>query len=427
MPIIVSVRGREVLDSRGNPTVETEVMTESGAFGRAIVPSGASTGEKEAIELRDGDKKRYGGKGVLRAVENVNTVIAEALRGMCVYDQAAIDKTLIELDGTPNKAKLGANAILSASLACAIAASDYFGMPLYRYLGGFNARKMPVPMMNILNGGAHADWCVDIQEFMIIPLGAPSLKEAVRMGAETYRELKMVLKEKGYATSVGDEGGFAPRLSRNEEAFQLIVEAIKRAGYEPGKDICLGVDVAASEFYCDGKYKFEGKLVDADYLIDYYAKMVEKYPLISIEDGLGERDWDGFKKLTERLGAKVQLVGDDIFVTNVKLLKQGIDKGVANAVLIKLNQIGTVTETFEAMELAKKAGYAAVVSHRSGESEDTSIADVAAAFNAGQIKTGSLARTDRVAKYNRLMRIEEELGEVAEYDGKDAFYNIKRK
>lgn len=427
MPIIVSVRGREVLDSRGNPTVETEVMTESGAFGRAIVPSGASTGEKEAIELRDGDKKRYGGKGVLRAVENVNTVIAEALRGMCVYDQAAIDKTLIELDGTPNKAKLGANAILSASLACAIAASDYFGMPLYRYLGGFNARKMPVPMMNILNGGAHADWCVDIQEFMIIPLGAPSLKEAVRMGAETYRELKTVLKEKGYATSVGDEGGFAPRLSRNEEAFQLIVEAIKRAGYEPGKDICLGVDVAASEFYQNGKYKFEGKLVDADYLIDYYAKMVEKYPLISIEDGLGERDWDGFKKLTERLGAKVQLVGDDIFVTNVKLLKQGIDKGVANAVLIKLNQIGTVTETFEAMELAKKAGYAAVVSHRSGESEDTSIADVAVAFNAGQIKTGSLARTDRVAKYNRLMRIEEELGEVAEYDGKDAFYNIKRK
>ncbi|MDD2433994.1 MAG: phosphopyruvate hydratase [Bacilli bacterium] len=426
MPIIVYVHGREVLDSRGNPTVEVEVATESGAFGRAIVPSGASTGEKEAVELRDGDPARYLGKGVQTAVKNVNTVIAKALVGQCVFDQAEIDRILIKLDGTPNKSKLGANAILGASLAVAHAASDYYGMPLYNYLGGFNARTLPVPMMNILNGGAHANWCNDIQEFMIIPVGAKSIKEAIRMGAEVYHNLKDVLKSQKLATSVGDEGGFAPHLEHNEDAFKLIVTAIKKAGYKPGKDICLGIDAAASEFYDNGKYKFEGKLQTSAQMIAFYEDMVAKYPLISIEDGLGEKDWDGWAELTKKLGKKIQLVGDDIFVTNTKLLKEGIEKGIGNSILIKLNQIGTVTETFEAMEMAKRAGYTAVVSHRSGETEDTTLADVAVAFNAGQIKTGSLARTDRIAKYNRLIRIEEELDKVAKYDGMKTFYNLHK-
>lgn len=426
MPIIVYVHGREVLDSRGNPTVEVEVATESGAFGRAIVPSGASTGEKEAVELRDGDPTRYLGKGVQTAVKNVNTVIAKALVGQCVFDQAEIDRILIKLDGTPNKSKLGANAILGASLAVAHAASDYYGMPLYNYLGGFNARTLPVPMMNILNGGAHANWCNDIQEFMIIPVGAKSIKEAIRMGAEVYHNLKDVLKSQKLATSVGDEGGFAPHLEHNEDAFKLIVTAIKKAGYKPGKDICLGIDAAASEFYDNGKYKFEGKLLTSAQMIAFYEEMVAKYPLISIEDGLGEKDWDGWAELTKKLGKKIQLVGDDIFVTNTKLLKEGIEKGIGNSILIKLNQIGTVTETFEAMEMAKRAGYTAVVSHRSGETEDTTLADVAVAFNAGQIKTGSLARTDRIAKYNRLIRIEEELDKVAKYDGMKTFYNLHK-
>ncbi len=426
MPIITHVYGREVLDSRGNPTVEVEVMTNSGAFGRAIVPSGASTGEKEAVELRDGDATRFLGKGVLQAVEHVNGPIAEALIGQYVLDQTGIDHILIELDGTSNKANLGANAILGASLAVAHAAADYLGIPLYRYLGGFNTKVLPVPMMNIMNGGAHANWCIDIQEFMIVPVGAKSIKEAIRMGAEVYHNLKKVLKDKGLTTSVGDEGGFAPILPANEEAFKLIMAAISKAGYQPGKDICLAIDAAASEFYQEGKYKFEGKKISSDELIDFYVKMVEKYPIISIEDGLEEKDWAGWKKLTQRLGAKIQLVGDDLFVTNTKLLKEGIDKGVANSILIKLNQIGTLTETFDAMEMAKRAGYTAVVSHRSGETEDTTLADVAVAFNAGQIKTGSLARTDRIAKYNQLIRIEEELGESARYDGVATFYNIKK-
>ena len=423
MPYIVDVHAREVLDSRGNPTVEVEVITESGVGGRAIVPSGASTGEQEAVELRDGDAKRYLGKGVLKAVKNVNTIIAKALVGIPVYEQEEIDRILIKLDGTPNKAKLGANAILGASLACAHAAANYYEMPLYRYLGGFAAKTLPVPMMNILNGGAHANWCNDIQEFMILPVGAKSFREAVRMGAEVYHNLKKVLSAKGLVTSVGDEGGFAPHLSCNEEAFKLIVEAIEKAGYKPGKDVCLGIDAAASEFYEAGKYKFEGKKISSTDMIDYYEKMVKKYPIISIEDGLGEKDWEGWKKLTERLGDKVQLVGDDIFVTNTKLLAKGIERGIGNSILIKLNQIGTLSETFAAMEMAKRAGYTAVVSHRSGETEDTTLADVAVAFNAGQIKTGSLARTDRIAKYNQLMRIEEDLGENAVYDGLKTFYN----
>ena len=431
MPVIVDIYAREVIDSRGNPTVEVEVTTESGAFGRAIVPSGASTGEREALELRDGDKKRYGGKGVLTAVENVNEVIAPEIIGMLVDDQVGIDKKLIELDGTPFKKRLGANATLGVSLACARAAADYYGMPLYRYIGGANAKKLPVPMMNVLNGGQHADSSVDFQEFMIMPVGAPSLKEALRWGSETFHALKKVLKDKGHVTAVGDEGGFAPNLSSNEEPLQVIVEAIKAAGYVPGKDICLAMDVAASEFYNPETKKYEltksGQGVKTtDEMIAWYEELVKKYPIISIEDGLGERDWDGWKKLTERLGHKIQLVGDDLFVTNPSILKEGIEKGIANAILIKVNQIGTLTETLDAMEMAKRAKYTTVVSHRSGESEDTTIADLAVALNAGQIKTGSMSRTDRIAKYNQLLRIEDELGETAIYPGLDAFYNIKK-
>lgn len=431
MPVIVDIYAREVIDSRGNPTVEVEVTTESGAFGRAIVPSGASTGEREALELRDGDKKRYGGKGVLTAVENVNEVIAPEIIGMLVDDQVGIDKKLIELDGTPFKKRLGANATLGVSLACARAAADYYGMPLYRYIGGANAKKLPVPMMNVLNGGQHADSSVDFQEFMIMPVGAPSLKEALRWGSETFHALKKVLKDKGHVTAVGDEGGFAPNLSSNEEPLQVIVEAIKAAGYVPGKDICLAMDVAASEFYNPETKKYEltksGQGVKTtDEMIAWYEELVKKYPIISIEDGLGERDWDGWKKLTERLGHKIQLVGDDLFVTNPSILKEGIEKGIANAILIKVNQIGTLTETLEAIQMAQKANYTAVVSHRSGETEDTTIADIAVATNAGQIKTGSASRTDRIAKYNQLLRIEDELGDTAIYPGLDAFYNIKK-
>ena len=426
MSQIKGVFAREVLDSRGNPTVEVEVVTVSGAWGKAIVPSGASTGEKEALELRDGDKTRYMGKGVLKAVKNVNEIIAPRIVGMLVDDQVAIDRTMIELDGTPNKSKLGANAILGVSLACAHAAANFYRVSLYRYLGGFNAKTLPTPMMNIMNGGAHANFCTDIQEFMIMPVGAPTFKEALRMGAEVYHNLKNVLKEKGLSTAVGDEGGFAPKLENNEEALKCIMEAITRAGYVPGVDVKLALDVAASELYDEetNTYKVDGKQLMASELVEYYDYLVKKYPIISIEDGLDEFDWDGWKLLTELLGDRVQIVGDDLFVTNPAILSEGIKKGVANSILIKLNQIGSLTETFDAMEMAKKAGYTPVVSHRSGESEDTTIAHVAVAFNAGQIKTGSLARTDRIAKYNELLRIEEELEAAGKYAGLDAFYNL---
>ncbi|HNZ77168.1 MAG TPA: phosphopyruvate hydratase [Bacilli bacterium] len=431
MPFIKEIYAREVLDSRGNPTVEVEVYTESDGFGRAIVPSGASTGEHEAVELRDGDKNRYLGKGVLQAVENVNEVIAPELIGMNVFDQVGIDQTMIELDGTPNKQKLGANAILGVSMAVARAAADLCGLSLYNYLGGFNARQLPTPMMNILNGGSHADNNVDFQEFMIMPVGASCFKEAIRMGAEVFHNLKKVLKAKGYNTSVGDEGGFAPNLGSNEEAIQVIIEAIKNAGYVPGKDIFLAMDVASSEFYDKAKKKYVlagegGKELDAKELTNFYAGLVEKYPIISIEDGLDENDWEGWKYLTDKLGKKVQLVGDDLFVTNTERLGKGISKGIANSILIKVNQIGTLTETFEAIEMAKKAGYTAVVSHRSGETEDTIIADIAVALNTGQIKTGSMSRTDRVAKYNQLLRIEDELGSTAVYNGLKSFYNLNK-
>lgn len=427
MPTIVEIRGREVIDSRGNPTVEVEVMTAAGAFGRAIVPSGASTGEKEAVELRDDDKKRFLGKGVLKAVNNVNTIIAKAVVGHSVLDQNAIDKLLIKLDGTSNKSKLGANAILGVSMAVAHAAANFLGIPLYRYLGGFNAKKLPVPMMNIMNGGAHANWGIDIQEFMIMPVGAKNIRDAIRMGAEIYHNLKAVLKKEGLPVGVGDEGGFAPVLKQNEQAIKLIITAIEQAGYVPGKDVYLALDVAASELWQQGnKYKFEGKVVTSDDMVDFYEKMVKKYPIISIEDGLGEHDWEGWKKLTARLGKKVQIVGDDLFVTNPAILAKGIAEGLGNSILIKVNQIGTLTETFDAIEMAKQAGYTAVVSHRSGETEDTTLADIAVAFNCGQIKTGSLARTDRIAKYNQLIRIEENLGEVAIYEGLKTFYNIKK-
>lgn len=424
MPYITSVYAREVMDSRGNPTLEVEVETESGAFGRAMVPSGASTGEKEAVELRDGDKKRFLGKGVLKAVENVNEIIAPELIGMRVDEQVAIDHLMITLDGTPNKSKLGANAILGVSMAVAHAAADFFGLPLFRYLGGFNAKKLPTPMMNIMNGGAHAGWCIDIQEFMIMPVGASSLKHAIQMGAEVYHNLKDVLKSKKLTTSVGDEGGFAPTLPTNEDAIKLIMSAIEKAGYVAGKDIMLALDVAASELYEDGMYDFEGTKKTSAEMVEYYAGLVAKYPLISIEDGLSEHDWAGWKLLTERLGSKIQLVGDDLFVTNPAILKQGIQKGIGNSILIKVNQIGTLTETFDAMQMAKEAGYTAVVSHRSGETEDTTLADIAVAFNAGQIKTGSMARTDRMAKYNQLIRIEDELGDTSQYAGLGAFYNL---
>lgn len=428
MSIIDKVYGREVLDSRGNPTVEVEVVLESGAYGRALVPSGASTGEYEAVELRDGDKSRYLGKGVLKAVENVNNVIAPAIVGLNALDQVLVDQTLIELDGTPNKGKLGANAILGVSMATAHAAAEYLGIPLYAYLGGFNGKQLPVPMMNILNGGKHADNNVDIQEFMIMPVGAETFSEALRWGVEIFHSLKAVLKSKGYNTAVGDEGGFAPNLSSNEEALQTIIEAIEKAGYKPGEQVKLALDVASSELYKDGKYHLEGEGVvkTSDEMIDFYEQLIAKYPIISIEDGLDENDWEGWKKLTDRLGSKVQLVGDDLFVTNTEKLAQGIEKGVGNAILIKVNQIGTLTETFDAIEMAKRAGYTAVISHRSGETEDSTIADIAVATNAGQIKTGAPSRTDRVAKYNQLLRIEDELGKVAQYAGEKAFYNLRK-
>jgi enolase len=427
MTIISDVYAREVLDSRGNPTVEVEVLLESGAQGRAIVPSGASTGAYEAVELRDGDKSRYLGKGVLTAVKNVNEIIAPEIIGWDALDQVGIDRRMIELDGTPNKGKLGANAILAVSMAVARAAADAVGVPLYVYLGGFNAKTLPVPMMNILNGGAHADNNVDIQEFMVLPVGATSFAEALRTGAEIFHNLKSVLKAKGLNTAVGDEGGFAPNLGSNEEALATIIEAIEKAGYKPGVDVMLGMDVASTEFYKDGKYHLEGEgrsFTSAEF-VDFLAGLVDKYPIISIEDGCAEDDWEGWKLLTDRLGGKVQLVGDDLFVTNTARLSEGIKKGVANSILVKVNQIGTLTETFDAIEMAKRAGYTAVVSHRSGESEDSTIADIAVATNAGQIKTGAPSRTDRVAKYNQLLRIEDELGDVAQYGGRAAFYNLK--
>ncbi|WP_416828470.1 phosphopyruvate hydratase [Ectobacillus polymachus] len=431
MPTIVDVYAREVLDSRGNPTVEVEVYTESGSFGRALVPSGASTGEYEAVELRDGDKSRYGGKGVIKAVNNVNELIAPEVVGLDVTDQALIDRVMIELDGTENKGKLGANAILGVSMAVAIAAADYVGLPLYRYFGGFNAKQLPTPMMNIINGGSHADNNVDFQEFMILPVGAPTFKEALRMGAEVFHTLAKVLKGKGLNTAVGDEGGFAPNLGSNREALEVIVEAIEKAGYVPGKDVFLGMDVASSEFYNreTGKYDLAGEGrtgLTSEEMVTFFEGLVAEFPILSIEDGLDENDWEGHKLLTERLGKKVQLVGDDLFVTNTKKLAQGIEQGVGNSILIKVNQIGTLTETFEAIEMAKRAGYTAVVSHRSGETEDATIADIAVATNAGQIKTGSLSRTDRIAKYNQLLRIEDELGDIAVYGGLKSFYNLKK-
>lgn len=425
---IVDVYARQILDSRATPTVEVEITLEDGTIGRAAVPSGASTGIFEAVELRDDDKDVYNGKGVLKAVDNVNSIIAPELIGRSVFDQVAIDNALLKLDGTDNKAKLGANATLGVSLAVARAAAAYLGISLYSYIGGVNAKVLPVPMMNILNGGKHADNNVDLQEFMIQPAGAKSFSEALRIGAEVYHALKGNLKGKGLETAVGDEGGFAPNLKSNEEAIQVIIEAIKTAGYEPGKDVYIALDPASSEFYEDGKYNLagEGKVLSASEMVDYYENLVNKYPIISIEDGLAEDDWEGWKQLTDRLGSKIQLVGDDLFVTNTARLKTGIEKGVANSVLIKLNQIGTLTETLNTIERAERAGYTAVVSHRSGETEDTTIADLVVAVNAGQIKTGAPARTERVAKYNQLLRIEEELGEIGEYRGLDAFYNLKR-
>lgn len=429
MSLIVEIYAREVLDSRGNPTVEVEVTTENGIVGSAIVPSGASTGVHEAVELRDGDKTRYLGKGTLNAVNNVNEIIAEELIGFDVFDQVGIDRALIQIDGTENKSKLGANAILGVSMAVARAAAIESDTPLYEYIGGVNAKTLPVPMMNILNGGEHADNNVDIQEFMVMPAGACSFKEALRMGTEVFHNLKSVLKSKGYNTAVGDEGGFAPNLNSNEEALKTIMEAIEKAGYVAGKDIFLALDVASSEMYENGKYNFkgEGKIYSSEELVNYYCDLVEKYPIISIEDGLSEDDWDGWKLLTEKIGNKVQLVGDDLFVTNYSRLNMGIEKGIANSILIKLNQIGTITETLDAIELAKTHGYTCVISHRSGETEDTTIADLAVAVNAGQIKTGSASRTDRICKYNQLLRIEDRLGENSKFLGLSAFYNIENK
>src|SRR5690554_6498136 len=428
MSAIVDIIAREIIDSRGNPTVEADVLLESGIIGRAAVPSGASTGTKEAVELRDGDKSRYLGKGVLQAVENVNTEIAEALVGLDVEEQSFIDSTLIELDGTENKKRLGANAILAVSMACARAAADESGLPLYRYLGGSAQMQLPTPMMNIINGGAHAENSVDMQEFMIIPAGLPSFREALRAGAEVFHALKKTLHKNGLATTVGDEGGFAPNLPSNEAAVQYILEAISDAGYEPGREILLGLDCASSEFYKNGMYHLEseGLQLSSEQFADYLATWVDKYPIISIEDGMSEHDWDGWKLLTDRLGANVQLVGDDLFVTNAKILREGISRGVGNSVLIKVNQIGTLTETFNIIETAKRAGYTSVISHRSGETEDTTIADISVATNALQIKTGSLSRSERIAKYNQLLRIEEELGNVGSYAGMDAFYHLAR-
>jgi len=428
MTIISDVYAREVLDSRGNPTVEVEVRLESGALGRAIVPSGASTGAYEAVELRDGDKSRYLGKGVQNAVDNVNEKIAPEVIGLDAIDQVLIDRTMIALDGTPNKGNLGANAILAVSMAVARAAADALAIPLYQYLGGFNAKALPVPMMNIVNGGAHADNNVDVQEFMVLPVGLPSFKEALRAGAEIFHALKSVLKAKGLNTAVGDEGGFAPNLGSNEEALSTIIEAIEKAGYKPGEDVFLGMDVASTEFFKNGKYELEGegKSYTPAEFVDLLASWVDKYPIISIEDGCSEDDWEGWKLLTEKLGGRVQLVGDDLFVTNTERLSQGIAQGIGNSILVKVNQIGTLTETFDAIEMAKRAGYTAVISHRSGESEDSTIADIAVATNAGQIKTGAPSRTDRVAKYNQLLRIEDRLGSTAIYGGRTAFYNLRK-
>jgi enolase len=429
MSQITDVYAREILDSRGNPTLEVEVFLQGGGMGRAAVPSGASTGEREALELRDGDKSRYLGKGVRKAVANVNDQIADHVIGMEATDQVGIDKAMLELDGTEFKSNLGANAILGVSLAVAKAAADEAGLPLYQYIGGANAKELPLPMMNIINGGAHADNNVDIQEFMIMPAGAANFAEALRMGAEIFHALKGVLKGKGYNTAVGDEGGFAPNLKSNEEALQVIMEAIVKAGYKPGDDVLLALDVASSELFKDGVYTLENEAQPkktADQLIDFYEDLVNKYPIVSIEDGMAENDWDGWKKMTERLGKRIQVVGDDLFVTNPGILKEGIKKGIANSILIKLNQIGTLTETLDAIEMAKRAGYTTVISHRSGETEDTTLADLAVAVNAGQIKTGSLCRTDRVCKYNQLLRIEDELDDVAVFRGKEVFYNIKK-
>jgi enolase len=427
MSAIVDIVGREILDSRGNPTVDCDVLLESGTMGRAAVPSGASTGSREAIELRDGDKSRYLGKGVLKAVEHINTEISESVLGLDASEQAFLDKTLIDLDGSDNKARLGANATLAVSMAVARAAAEESGLPLYRYFGGMGAHQLPVPMMNVINGGAHANNNLDLQELMIIPVGAPTFREAVRYGAEVFHALKKIIDGKGMTTAVGDEGGFAPNLASHEAALQMIMEAIDKAGYKPGEQIAIGLDCAASEFHEDGKYHLEGEglVLSAAEWTDILGTWVAKYPIISIEDGMGEADWDGWKHLTDKLGAKVQLVGDDLFVTNTKILKEGIDKRIANSILIKINQIGTLTETFAAIEMAKRANYTAVISHRSGETEDATIADIAVGTNAGQIKTGSMSRSDRVAKYNQLLRIEEDLGDVAVYPGRSAFYNLR--
>jgi enolase len=427
MSAIVDIIGREVIDSRGNPTVECDVLLESGVMGRAAVPSGASTGSREAIELRDGDAGRYFGKGVLKACENINTEISEAIMGLDANEQAFLDRTLIDLDGTDNKARLGANATLAVSMAVAKAAAEEAGLPLYRYFGGSGAMQMPVPMMNVINGGAHADNNLDLQEFMIIPVGAPTFREAVRYGAEVFHTLKKILQENRLTTSVGDEGGFAPSVANHEAAIKLILQAIEQAGYEPGRQIALGLDCAASEFYKDGKYRLDGEglaLSSSDFT-NLLATWCDKYPIISIEDGMAENDWEGWATLTGALGKKVQLVGDDLFVTNTKILREGIDKGIANSILIKINQIGTLTETFAAIELAKRSGYTSVISHRSGETEDSTIADIAVGMNALQIKTGSMSRSDRMAKYNQLLRIEEDLGDIATYPGRQAFYNLK--
>ncbi len=428
---IDQVKARQILDSRGNPTVEVDVITCDGILGRAAVPSGASTGSKEADELRDGDKKKYNGKSVLKAVENVNKIIAKEIKGMDIFDQVKIDKLMIDLDGSENKGKLGANAILGVSLAVAKAAANTLSLPLYRYIGGANSKVLPVPMSNVINGGAHADSNVDLQEFMIMPVGAPSFSEAIRWGAETFHALKSVLKAKGYNTAVGDEGGFAPNCKSNEEPLQLLVEAIEKAGYKPGDQIAIAIDPAASEFYDEEKKKYVFKKstkeeLTSEEMVSFYENLVNKYPIVSIEDGMGELDWEGHKLITQRLGNKIQIVGDDVFVTNPKILKKGIENGLCNSILIKLNQIGTLTETLDTIEMAKHAGYTTVVSHRSGETEDSTIADVVVAVNAGQIKTGSFSRSDRIAKYNQLLRIEEELGEIAQFKGRAVFYNIKK-
>jgi enolase len=427
MPIIYDVFAREVLDSRGNPTIEVDVTLESGLAGRAIVPSGASTGEREALELRDSDPKRYKGKGVLRAVDNVNNTIAPEIEGLDVIDQAYIDNLLIEMDGTENKSNLGANTILGVSMACARAAAEYVDLPLYQYIGGIRGRELPVPMMNVINGGAHAQNSLDVQEFMIVPAGADSFKEALRMGTEVFHTLKGILKDKGYSTGVGDEGGFAPQIKSTKESLDTLMVAIEKAGYKPGEDILLAIDVAASELYKKGKYHIDGNVWDSTKLIDFYDSLIKKYPIISIEDGFAQNDWKGWQAFTERCASKIQIVGDDVFVTNPMIFMEGIKKGIANSILIKLNQIGTVTETLTTIELAKRAGYTCVISHRSGETEDTFIADLAVATNAGQIKTGSASRSERIAKYNQLLRIEEELGDPAIFGGKDVFYSIKKK